>query len=76
MSRVGVRGCTVTGIPWYPGYKTLTVAPKPFVEQVAGDVRLTGGRIGTHILLWVPSQDRVATMGCRGMTVVVTCDRS
>jgi hypothetical protein len=58
----------VTGIPRYPGYKTLTVVPEPFVEQVVGVIRSTGGRVGTHMLLRVPSQDRVTTMGCHGTT--------
>jgi hypothetical protein len=38
-------------------YKTPTVAPEPFVELVARAVRLMGGRIGTHMLLWVLSHD-------------------
>jgi hypothetical protein len=25
----------VTGSPWYPGYKTLKVAPAPSIERVA-----------------------------------------
>jgi hypothetical protein len=49
----------VTGDPWYPGYKTLIVAPEPFVERVTGAVHSTGGRIGTHMVLWVPSWDSV-----------------
>jgi hypothetical protein len=41
----------------YPGYKTLTVAPKPSVERVAGAGHLIGGRIGTHMKLRVPPWD-------------------
>jgi hypothetical protein len=54
----------------------MIVAPEPFVERVAGDVRSMGGRIGTHMLLWVSSQDRVVTMGHRDMIGVVMCDQS
>jgi hypothetical protein len=32
----------ITGGPRYPGYKTPTVAPEPFVEWVAGAVHSTG----------------------------------
>jgi hypothetical protein len=73
-SRVTRLGCNWR--PSYPGYKTLTVAPEPFIMRVVGAVRSTGSRIGTHMLLRVPSQDRVMTMVRRGMTEVVTCDRS
>jgi hypothetical protein len=45
--------------PRYPGYKTLTVAPEPSVERAAKTILSTGGRIGTHMLLWVPSWDSV-----------------
>jgi hypothetical protein len=38
----------------YPGYKTPIVAPKPFVERVERVIHLTGGRICTHMSLWVP----------------------
>jgi hypothetical protein len=38
----------VIGDPWYLGYRTPTVAPEPFVEQVAGANCWTYGRIGTH----------------------------
>jgi hypothetical protein len=76
VSQAGLRGWVVTGVPRYLGYKTPTVALEPFVVRVVGVVRLTGSRIGTHMLLWVPSQDRVTTMVLRGMTGVVTCDRS
>jgi hypothetical protein len=41
----------------YPGYKSPTVAPEPFVEWVIGVVHSTGGIIGTHMLLRVPSRD-------------------
>jgi hypothetical protein len=45
----------VTSDPRYTGYKNLIVAPEPSVERVVGAVHLTGGKIGTHISLWVPS---------------------
>jgi hypothetical protein len=48
-----------TGDPRYPGHKTLIVALEPSIERVARDVHLTGGRIGTQMLLWVPPQDLV-----------------
>jgi hypothetical protein len=35
-------------------YETSIVAPEPSIEQVAGAVHSTGGRIGTHMLLRVP----------------------
>jgi hypothetical protein len=76
VSRAGLRCWAVTGVPWYHGYKTPTVALEPFVERVVRVVRSTGGRIGTHMLLWVLAHDRVMTMGCCGTTGVVTCDRS
>jgi hypothetical protein len=41
----------VTGDLRYPGYKTPTVAPEPFVERVAGAGRSKGCRIGTHMIL-------------------------
>jgi hypothetical protein len=47
----------VTGNPWYMVYKTLTVAPKPSVERVARAGHSMGGRIGTHMTLWVPPWD-------------------
>jgi hypothetical protein len=53
----------VTNVPRYPRYKTPIVAPEPFVEWVLRAVRLMGGRVGSHMLLRVPSQDRVTTMG-------------
>jgi hypothetical protein len=40
-----------------PGYKTLTVASEPSVEQVVRAVHSTGGTIGTHMILWVPPRD-------------------
>jgi hypothetical protein len=49
----------VTSDPRYPGYKTPTVAPEPSIERVAEAVCSTGGRIGTHMVLWVPSRDSV-----------------
>jgi hypothetical protein len=76
VSRDGLRGQAVTGVPQYPGYKTLTIAPEPFVEQVVRAIHSSGGRIGTHMLLRVQSQDRVTTMGHRGMTEVMMCDWS
>jgi hypothetical protein len=47
----------ITGDMQYLGYKNRTVAPEPSVEWVAGAVPSTGGRIGTHMLLWVSSWD-------------------
>jgi hypothetical protein len=47
----------ITDVPRYPKYKTPTVAPEPFIEWVVRAVHSTGGIIGTHMLLWVPSQD-------------------
>jgi hypothetical protein len=64
-SRVPLEGIVVSrfwaviGDPWYPGYKTPTVAPEPSVEWVAGAVHSMGGRIGTHMLQWVPPRDSV-----------------
>jgi hypothetical protein len=74
VSLAELRGWVITGVPRYPRYKTPTVALEPFVERVAGGVRSVGGRIGTHMLLWVLSQDRVVTMGHRGTTGVMMCD--
>jgi hypothetical protein len=31
--------------------------PEPSVEQVAGAIHSLGGRIGTHMILWVPPWD-------------------
>jgi hypothetical protein len=45
--------------PRYPRYKTPTVAPEPSIERVTRAVHLTEGRIGTHMLLWVPSRESV-----------------
>jgi hypothetical protein len=42
-----------------PRYKIPIVALEPFVERVVGAFHLTGGRIGTHMLLQVPPQDSV-----------------
>jgi hypothetical protein len=47
----------VTGNPWYMVYKTPTVAPKPSVERVSRVGHSMGGRIGTHMTLWVPPWD-------------------
>jgi hypothetical protein len=33
-SRAGLRCWATTGAPRYPGYKTLIVGPKPFIERV------------------------------------------
>jgi hypothetical protein len=76
VSRVRLRDFVITSVPQYPGYKTSIVAPEPFAKRVPGANRSSGGRIGTHMLLWVPLQDRVATMGHRGTIGLVTCDRS
>jgi hypothetical protein len=48
-----------TGAPWYPGYKTLTVAPEHFVEWADEVAYSIGGIIGTLMLLRVPSWDSV-----------------
>jgi hypothetical protein len=45
----------IIGVPWYPMYKTLTVAPDPFIEWVVRAARSTGGRVGTHMLIQVLS---------------------
>jgi hypothetical protein len=76
VSRAELRGRAVTGVLRYHGYKTPIVAREPFIEWVVGVVRSLVGRIGTHMLLWVPSQDRVTTIGRRDTTGVVTCDQS
>jgi hypothetical protein len=44
----------ITNDPRYPGYKILIVAPKPFVERVERAIHSTGGKICTHMSLWVP----------------------
>jgi hypothetical protein len=62
MSRAGLRGWAIIGVPRYPGYITPIVAAELFIEQVARAVGSTGGRINTHMLLWVLSQDQVMTM--------------
>jgi hypothetical protein len=49
----------VIGDPRYLGYKTLIVTLEPSIERVAEAVHLTGGRIGTYMLLRVPSWDSV-----------------
>jgi hypothetical protein len=76
MSQVGLQGWVIVDVPQYPRYKTSTVAPEPFIKRVAEVVRLMEGRIDAHMLQWVPSQDRIPTMGHRGMTVIMTCDQS
>jgi hypothetical protein len=47
----------ITGDPRYLGYKTPTVAPEPFVERLAEAIPAMGGRICTHMILWVPPMD-------------------
>jgi hypothetical protein len=47
----------MTGDAWYLGYKTPIVAPEPSVERVDGVLPKMGGRIGTHMILWVLSHD-------------------
>jgi hypothetical protein len=47
----------ITDDSWYPGYKTPIIALEPCVEQVVRAGHLMGGRIGTHMMLWVPPQD-------------------
>jgi hypothetical protein len=76
VSRAVFWGWVVIGVHRYSGYRTPTVAFEPFVEQAVKAVRSAEGRIGSHMLLRVPSQDRVMTMDRRGMTRVVMCDRS
>jgi hypothetical protein len=44
----------ITGDPLYLGYKTPIVASEPSVERMARVVHSMGGRIGTHMILWVP----------------------
>jgi hypothetical protein len=43
--------------PRYLGYKTLIVAPEPFVERAARAGPMKGGRIGTIMILWGPLRD-------------------
>jgi hypothetical protein len=57
VSRARLQGWAITDAPRYPGYKTPIVAPEPFIEWVARAVHSTEGKISTHMLLWVPSQD-------------------
>jgi hypothetical protein len=62
----GQLGCiqifwAITGGPWYMGYRTLIVAPEPSVDRVVGASLSMGGRIGTHMLLWVPPRDLVVS---------------
>jgi hypothetical protein len=40
-------------------YKTTIVAPEPSIERVARAVHSIGGRIGTHVVLWVPQWELV-----------------
>jgi hypothetical protein len=44
----------IIGDPRYLGYETLMVSLEHSIEQVAKVGHSTGGRIGTHMLLWVP----------------------
>jgi hypothetical protein len=50
---------TITGGPQYSGYYTPIVTPEPSVEWVARVGHSMIGKIGTHMLLWVPSWDLV-----------------
>jgi hypothetical protein len=52
----------VTSDQWNPGYQTSIVALEPSVERVAGAGHSTVGRIGTHMLLWAPSQDSMVRL--------------
>jgi hypothetical protein len=52
----------ITGDPWYRGYWTPTVAPEPSIERVDEVGHSTVGRIGTHMLLCVPSRDSVVRL--------------
>jgi hypothetical protein len=47
----------ITGHPWYPGYKTPTVASETYVERVVGAVHSMGDIIGTDMILWVLPRD-------------------
>jgi hypothetical protein len=76
VSRTRFQDWAVTDVPRYPRYKTSIVAHEPFVERVVRAIRSMRGRAGTHMLLRVPSQDRVATMGRHDMTGVVMWDQS
>jgi hypothetical protein len=49
----------ITGGLRYSGYYTLIVALEPSVEWVAGAGHSTVAKIGTPMLLWVPTQDLV-----------------
>jgi hypothetical protein len=44
----------ITSDPRYQGYKISIVATEPSINQVAGAIHSMGGRIGTHMILWVP----------------------
>jgi hypothetical protein len=50
----------VTGGLRYTVHITLTVAPEPSIEQVAGAGHSTVGETGTHMVLWALPQDLVA----------------
>jgi hypothetical protein len=47
----------ITGDPWYLRYKAPTVALEPSIKWVARAIHSMGGRIGTHMILWVLSWD-------------------
>jgi hypothetical protein len=47
----------ITGGPWYPGYRTPTVAHEPSVERVVRVVHSLGGRSGTLMSLQVLLRD-------------------
>jgi hypothetical protein len=44
MSRAGLQGWAITGVPRYPRYKTPIVALEPFIEWVAKAVHSAGGK--------------------------------
>jgi hypothetical protein len=45
-----------------PGVPDPDSSPEPSIEWVAGADHLMGGRIGTHMLLEVPSRDSVVRL--------------
>jgi hypothetical protein len=52
----------ITDGPWYPGYITPIVAPKPSIERVAGASHSMMGRTGTHMVLWALPRDSAARL--------------
>jgi hypothetical protein len=54
----------VTGDLRYPGYKTSTVAPDPFVERAVENALLTGGRIGSYMLVQALLWDSAERLWC------------